>query len=68
MSLSYWQCLEQCSVGVLVESHWLRAAFCQILGCALQGGHNAMLEGACMTPGRRYTYTIFKDNGLIYSK
>ena len=27
-----------------------------------------MLEGARMTHGNRYTYTIFIDNGLIYSE
>ena len=27
-----------------------------------------MLEGANMTLGNRYTYTIFIDNGLIYSE
>ena len=27
-----------------------------------------MLKGACMVLGNRYPYTIFIENGLIYSK
>ena len=40
----------------------------QKVGCALQGGHGAMLEEEIKTPGNRDTYNIFIDNGLIYSK
>ena len=39
----------------------------QVVGRDPQAGRGAVLEGACMVQGNRYTYTIFIDDGLIYT-
>ena len=38
------------------------------MGRARQGERDAMLEGVCMTPGNRHTYTTFVENDLICSE
>ena len=40
----------------------------QIVGCAPQGGRDAMQEVARMTAANSYTHKIFIDGGLIYSE
>ena len=55
-------------IHVKYNSTLLYSSVSEIVGCPRQGGYDVMLEGAPITPGNRYTYKIFIDNGLIYSE